>query len=76
MVWIHSYPSVELTLHLWVPQRISYEKVRYSSLRLELRLARSQLDLCIEGAYVAQEPHAITKAQAINAANGRYDAID
>ena len=28
MVWIHSYPSVELTLHLWVPQRISYEMVR------------------------------------------------
>ena len=26
---MHSYPSVELTLHLWVPQRISYEKVRY-----------------------------------------------
>ena len=28
MVWIHSYPSVELTPHLWAPQRISYEKVR------------------------------------------------
>ena len=30
MVWIHSYPSVELTLHLWVPQRISYETVGYT----------------------------------------------
>jgi hypothetical protein len=26
-VWIHSYPCVELTPHLWVPQRISYDKV-------------------------------------------------
>ena len=26
-MWIQSYPSVELTPHLWVPQRISYDMV-------------------------------------------------
>ena len=30
-MWIQSYPSVELTPHLWVPQRISYEMIRYSA---------------------------------------------
>ena len=29
MVWIHSYPSVELTKHLWTPQCISYDMVGY-----------------------------------------------
>ena len=29
-MWLHSYPSVELTPHLWVPQRISYEMIGHN----------------------------------------------
>ena len=43
------------------------------SLKAELKRARSQLTLCVEGVHFTQEPLAITKTQAKNDANGLYD---
>ena len=65
MVWIHSYPSVELTLHLWVPQRISYEKFRYRPAAGD----RARESVCLE---LNSTLFDLARAQAC-AVNGRAD---